>query len=169
MFGRFACISLLLIRTFGIPASLPLGYRYPTEVDRTGDWDTFKAEVPTPYLAEADFNGDGLPDEAWILLRETGKGWGLFVFLGARDGSRRVITLEEDEGRTPAQRMGVSVVESGEYETACGKGYWDCEPDEPEKLNLLLPALDFFAFESANSFFWWDAKSEKFIRTWISD
>jgi len=45
----------------------------------------------------------------------------------------------------------------------------DCEPDEPEKLRLTMPALDFFAFESANSFFWWDENLQTFIRTWISD
>jgi len=169
MHAHLAAVSVFVIATFSIGGPLPRGYRYPTEADRTGDWEAFKAEVPTPFRAEADFNGDGLPDEAWILLRATGKGWGLFMFLGTRDGSHKIITLEEDEARTAAQHMGVSVVEPGEYETACGKGYWDCDPDEPEKLSLVLPALDFFAFESANSFFWWDAKSEKFIRTWMSD
>lgn len=45
----------------------------------------------------------------------------------------------------------------------------DFEPGEPEKLTLVLPGLDFFAFESANSFFWWNAKSNAFERTWMSD
>jgi hypothetical protein len=158
-----------LMLTLSTARSLPEGYRYPTDADRSGDWETFQSEIPKPFYAEADFNGDGLPDEAWILLRESGKGWGLFVFLGQRDGEPVVHKLEEDRGGSPAQRFGLDVVEPGRYETACGKGYWDCEPNEPEELSLVLPGLDFFAFESANSFFWWNVKSSAFKRTWMSD
>ena len=161
--------GVLLMLTLSIAGSLPQGYRYPTEADRSGDWETFAAEAPTPFRAEADFNGDGLPDQAWILLHESGKGWGLFVFLKQKDGGSVVVKLEEDSGDTAAQRFGLDVVEPGEYDTACGKGYWDCEPDEPEKLRLVLPALDFFAFESANSYFWWSVTSKTFVRTWMSD
>lgn len=157
---------MLALSTSG---SLPEGYRYPTDADRSGDWETFEAEVPVPFRADADFNGDGLADQAWILLRDSGKGWGLFVFLGQHDGEPVVHKLEVDSGDSPAQRFGLDAVEPGQYDTACGKGYWDCEPDEPEKLTLVLPGLDFFAFESANSFFWWNVKSNTFERTWMSD
>ncbi|MGH9783386.1 MAG: hypothetical protein ACRD88_04305 [Terriglobia bacterium] len=147
----------------------PAGFRYPTEADRSLDWKTFEARLPTPFHAQADLNGDGLPDHAWILLRKSGKGWGLFVFIGQKGERPAVLKLEEDNGQTAAQRLGVHIVEPGEYDTACGKGYWDCEPDEPEKLKLVLPAIDFFTFESANSYFWWNAESKKFARTWMSD
>ncbi len=162
-------LTAFFMATLSTAPSLPEGYRYPTDADRSGDWETFQSEIPIPFRTEADFNGDGLPDEAWILLRESAKGWGLFVFLGQRDGELVVHKLEEGRGDSPAQRFGLGVVEPGQYETACGKGYWDCKPDEPEKLTLVLPGLDFFAFESANSFFWWNAKSNAFERTWMSD
>jgi hypothetical protein len=158
-----------LMLTLSAGGSLPEGYRYPADADRSGDWETFEADVPVPFRADADFNGDGRVDQAWILLRDSGRGWGLFVFLGQEDGEPVVHELDVNTGDSPAQSFGLAVVEPGEYETACGKGYGDCEPEEPEKLTLVRPAIDFFQFESANSFFWWNAKTEAFERTWMSD
>ena len=162
-------LTAFLLMTLSTSGSLPEGYRYPTDADRSGDWETFESDVPVPFRADADFDGDGRADQAWILLRDSGKGWGLFVFLGQHDGEPIVHKLDEDSGETPAQRFGLDVVEPGEYVTACVKGYGDCEPDEPEQLTLVLPGLDFCAFESANSYFWWNVKSNAFERTWISD
>ncbi|HXV64631.1 MAG TPA: hypothetical protein VEK15_28295, partial [Vicinamibacteria bacterium] len=65
--------------------------------------------------------------------------------------------------------MGIDVAAPGEYETACGKGYWACAPDEPEVLFLENPAIDYFAAEGGNSFFVWDVDSGSFKRIWISD
>ncbi len=65
--------------------------------------------------------------------------------------------------------MGIDLVRPGNYQTACGKGYWDCEKDEPELLTLAGPAIDFFKTESANSFFFFDAATHRFRRVWISD
>jgi hypothetical protein len=65
--------------------------------------------------------------------------------------------------------MGVAVAPPGDYVTACGKGHWECKPGEPEVLHLDLPGINYYQFESANSIFWWDAKSKLFNRTWISD
>ena len=135
----------------------------------TLDWKAFAKEVPTPFHVQADFNGDGLLDHAWLLLRSPGTGWGLFVFMGSKDGQPQLVKLDEDSGKVPAQRMGVEIAAPGEYNTACGKGYFDCEAGEPDKLKLRLPAIDFFSYESANSFFWWDGTRRAFRQTWISD
>jgi hypothetical protein len=169
MLGGVPCLALALIMAAGAADPLPSGFRIPTESDRTGDWKKSQKEISTPFHASADFNGDGLVDHVWILLRKSGKGWGLFAFL-ARTGDRPlVVKLDEDNGQTPAQRFGVDVVKAGNYDTACGKGYWACKSGEPANLKLRLPAIDFYMFESANSYFWWDATSKKFKRTWISD
>jgi len=80
-----------------------------------------------------------------------------------------VIALEQVRGDVPVHRHGISVVPPRRYETACGKGYWDCKADEPEWLTLKLPAIDFFVYESANSYFGWDVSTNAFKRTWISD
>jgi len=64
--------------------------------------------------------------------------------------------------------MGVDVVKPGKYETACGKGYWECEKGEPKILELKRPAINYFKLASANSFFFLDDKSNSFKRNWIS-
>jgi hypothetical protein len=65
--------------------------------------------------------------------------------------------------------MGIDTVTTGDYKTACGKGYWECKKSEPEILNLKHVAINYFKFESANSFFYWDDKTGSFKRIWISD
>ena len=149
---------------------VPTGWRLPTKKDMTGDWAEFRKSNPHPYLAQADFNGDEVSDDVYIALSTQGTKWALFVNLNNKKGKKpRVIKLDEDSGKTSAQRMGVAVAEPGTYKTACGKGYWECEKGEPEVLKLKLPAINYYLFESANSFFWWDRKLGKFHRTWISD
>lgn len=145
------------------------GWRLPTEKDMTGDWAEFRKDNPHPYLAQADYNGDGIRDDAYIALSTNGKCWALFVNLNKKKGSPKVIKLAEDNGEIAPQRMGVGIAEANTYKTACGKGYWECDKDETETLKLKYPAIDFYLYESANSFFWWDKKLGKFRRTWISD
>jgi len=94
--------------------------------------------------------------------------WALFVFLKATTGPSQVVRLEGDS-KGPVQRFGIASVKPGRYDTACKKGYWECKADEPEVLELKLPSLEFFVFESASSIFWWDGESGTFRRTWISD
>jgi hypothetical protein len=63
----------------------------------------------------------------------------------------------------------IGLVPPGQYKTACGKGYWECESGEPEILDLKLPAIEFAKYESASSVFWWNRRAGAFRRTWISD
>jgi len=118
-------------------------------------------------VVRADFNGDRLVDEAWLLPSNT-SGWALFAFMASTSGSYRVVRLEQDR-KTQPQGFGIALVPLGNHKTACGKGYWDCKKGEPEVLNLDLPAIEFFRFESASSIFWWNRKSGSFTRTWVSD
>ena len=146
----------------------PNGYRFPDETDYSGDWKEFRAKVPIPFVVRADFNGDAVIDEAWLLPANSGPGWGLFAVLGSSNGTRRFIRLEQDS-KTDVQRFGLSLVDPGQYKTACGKGYWACKRDEPEVLELKSPGFELFMFESASLMFWWDRRSGSFRRTWTSD
>ena len=148
----------------------PIGWRFPEEADYSGSWQALRTVIPEPFHAQADFNGDGLPDDAWILLSTLSKAPapGLFVFLARQEGPSKVIVLDKNPGLTKPQNIGIKVVQPGDYKTACGKGYFKCGPDQPEVLHLALPAINYFVFEDANSFFWWDIKSSSFKRTWMS-
>jgi hypothetical protein len=146
----------------------PKGYRFPNESDYSLDWQESRATIPTPFHVRADFNGDTITDDAWILLASQGRGWGVFVFLGSSQGPARVIELDVDDGKNAAQSFGLAVAKSGQHQTACGKGF-GCEPGEPKILNLQLPGISFYQFESSSSIFWWNRSASKFERVWISD
>jgi len=49
-----------------------------------------------PNHVDADFNGDGHEDSAWILLKDTGEAWGLFAFLKKDNNNIEVIKLDEN-------------------------------------------------------------------------
>jgi len=65
--------------------------------------------------------------------------------------------------------MGIAKVKPGEYETACGKGYWECGKDEPEKLKTKRDAVEFFKDESASSVYVYKPAKHKFISIATSD
>jgi len=157
-------LGALTYYSFAQP-SLPVGWRFPDSSDIILGWK----EYSKPYFTSADFNNDGLIDEAWLLFNKDSKAWGLFVFLKTRSSTYDHIPLDIDSIDCCAQRMGISVVTPGEYKTACGKGYWDCKDGETPLIILKYPAIDYFMFESANSFFYWDDTVCKFKRIWISD
>ena len=161
-------IALVALLSAQTSVSAPNGYRFPREADYSGDWKEFRATAPTPFVVRADFNGDAILDEAWLLPTTPGPGWGLFASLSSSNGSHHWVRLEQDR-KTEVQGFGIALVEPGKYKTACGKGYWECKPNEPDVLDLKSAAVEFFKYESATSIFWWDRRSGNFRRTWISD
>lgn len=162
------CLMPLLVLAQSAELMPPEGWRFPTEADYTDSWKEFRATIPVPFHAQADFNGDGLPDGAWILLSTQDTSGGLFVFLAQKEGPPKAIFLDQDPGVYKAQYMGIKIVPPGKYQTACGKGYFKCGPSEPRVLHLARPAISYFLYNSTESFFWWDTKSGLFQRTWIS-
>ena len=151
---------------------LPGGWRYPT-VDELSEVPGRK-ESPSKYTkAVADFNGDGINDEAYLLKSTTFNGQGLLVRLSDKRNGYKWLQLDTiDWGKEKPEvklSVGVDIAPPGEYETVYGKGYFENPKGEPEVLRLERPAINYFQFESANSFFYWDNKTEKFMRIWISD
>jgi hypothetical protein len=151
---------------------LPEGWRYPTAEELSDEPE--RKDSPTKYIkAVADFNGDGIDDEAYLLKSTKFSGEGLLVRLSDKRKGYRWLTLDTTDWGKEYPKvnlgMGVAIAKPGKYKTACGKGYGDCEKGEPEVLKLNRPAIDYFKFESANSFFFWDDKTHKFKRIWISD
>jgi hypothetical protein len=168
---KFKIVCLLMLLAF-IPLSPILsldmsGWRKPTKAEIADDID-WRKESKTLYLtAEADFDGDGKIDKASLLVNDKKNKMGLFVILGgSKPASPRLL---DEMKKSLIQAMGISVVESGRYETACGKGYLECEKDEPKVLDLEIPAINYFKEGSVSSFFYWDRKKKSFKRTWISD
>jgi hypothetical protein len=161
------CLLPLLVPAQSAELMPPPGWRFPEETDYSGSWQAFRTLIPEPFHVQADFNGDGLPDDAWIMLSTLHKGPCLFVFLAQQEGDPKVIALDKNPVTIKPQQMGIKLVQPGDYKTACGKGYYKCGPNDPEVLHLALPAINYFVFEGASSFFWWDAQSQSFKRTWM--
>lgn len=148
---------------------LPEGWRLPTSID-TAPGQGWRNESSDLYLTiAADFNGDGLVDKSMLLVRKKVTGLALFAFVSQKDGTAKAYLLDEIKSNEYIKVMGISVAKPGQYKTACGKGYFECQEGEPEEIVLRHPAIDYFKEESANSFFYWDESNKTFKRIWMSD
>lgn len=163
-FHKFIMICTLLIFNLAV-APIPDGWRTPTREESNQDW---RNDKPDRYLSiKADFNGDGITDEAKLLMENNGSRMALFAFISQGNGIKS-FQLDSLDSEYIAS-MGISIVGKGKYKTACGKGYFNCKPGEPEEIRITLPSIDFFKTESANSYFYWDTKTKQFKKIWISD
>jgi hypothetical protein len=132
--------------------ALPTGWREASRTENSGAW---RRKSPTHFLkVEGDFDGDGRPDLAELLVSVSGKQAAIFVKLASRAVWLQVGRSFDIE---MLNRMGIDLVQSGKYETACGKGYGDyaCAHGEPKFLQLSFPAIDFFYIESSESILYW--------------
>lgn len=151
---------------------LPNGWRFPAAEELSDEFN--RKDSPTKYAkASADFNGDGITDEAFLLKSTKFSGEGLLVRLSDKQNGFKWVKLDVINWGNKYPKvnlsMGIEIVKPGEYKTACGKGYFECKEGEPEVLKLKRPAIDYFRFESANSFLVWDDKTASFKRIWMSD
>src|ERR1039457_2058485 len=126
----------------------------------------WREDDPGRYLVvTGDFDGDGKPDEARLVVRGDGKAFALFVKLGARD---TVLKLDEYPDIKMLPFIGIKRVAPGEYPTACARGY-DCAEDEPRYIHVNHDAIDFFKVESAATYYYWNDTRHAFARAGISD
>lgn len=153
---------------------LPDGWRLPTKQELADE--QLRTRSPSKYAkAVADFNGDGVPDEAFLLKSTKFSGEGLQVRLSnGRKGFRWVVLDTIDWGAeypSVPLAMGIATVKPGSYEYLCIEEGNDCNEggDGKRKINLKRPALEYFKFESAASAFYWKSEKKSFIRIWISD
>ena len=149
-------------------APFPPGWRVAEKSDYSAE-NLSVINNRVPNHVNADFNGDGINDDAWILINETESKYGLFILLSKKGGDHKRANLAEYRKETEKLYMGISLMKPGKYKTACGKGYGDCGPNDPKVIVLRNPGIDFFAFESGDSVFYWNANKKEFIRIWLSD
>jgi hypothetical protein len=144
---------------------IPNGWRLPTATELESIDYKWRAADPHQFqLVLADFDGDGINDEARLLVNVSGKKYALFVFMGS------VQTIELDsEDVSSLQGMGIAELKMGSYKTACAKGYWKCEKEEPELLQISKSGISYFRSESAESVFYWSPSAKSFNRVWLSD
>ncbi len=165
--------ALVVISTFLLPllaSSGPVaktkdaGWQAPTAAELGDDWRN--SDSDRFAVARGDFDGDGKQDVARLMVSPDRKRAAIVVEMSA--AGTKVIPLE---GAAPdvLGAMGISVVEAGTHDTACGKGYWACEHGEPAVITLKWDGIDYFKFGSANSVFYLPKPGAKFRRVWLSD
>jgi hypothetical protein len=144
----------------------PDGWRRPTGTESADEWRQ-KSQTRF-FVVRGDFDGDGKPDLAELLVNPTSKKFALFVKLFSVGKWQQ---LGESYDLGSLQRFGINLVKPGKYETACGKGYDDsfCAHGEPDYLTLGHPAIDFIYTESSDSIFYWDTKTRRFREIAMSD
>lgn len=108
-------------------------------------------------------------DQAMLLVSVEGRGLALFAFLSQANHTFKLYKLDTIKDTSSLRAMGVASVRPGTYKTACGKGYWKCKKGEVPEMTIRLDAINYFKTESANSYFYWDAKAAFFKKVWISD
>ena len=167
---RSAIITSLLFIAFGTSPALAEqkiqnGWRVPTSAELESlDYKWRSADPQQFQFVRADFDGDGIKDEARLLVSTSGKDYALFIFMG----SGQTIQLDTDKVSS-LQGMGIAELKIGSYKTACAKGYWKCEKGEPELLQISKSGISYFRSESAESAFYWSPSDKSFHRVWLSD
>jgi hypothetical protein len=137
---------------------LPSGWRLPNQ-------DELFEQTPSKggcsfMQVDADFNGDGLIDQARILINKKGPGIGLFAFMAKPDGSYRTKQLANAAGEMGGRVLGIKVVQPGEYLTACGKGYYDNPTGRLKRYLSNTRQLTFSCWKGLAHFFIGSQKNE---------
>ena len=170
----YSILSLVVALACGASGSaLPEGWRFPTEAELSDE--VLRADSPTRYArAAADFNADGTLDEAVLVKATRSSGEALLVHLSCGVDCFEWVTLSTSDFGTDRPNvpllMGVDLATPGTYEYICVEINDDCveiEEGVRPQMTIGTPAVAYFRFESASSFFYWN--DGKFIRVWTSD
>jgi GH18 family chitinase len=160
-------VAFFLIGLAGVCSAqeMPAGWTKPApKLTR----QEFRRNAPNHFLVvTGDFNGDGISDNALLLVNQHTQKLGFFICLTTVTGCDWHRLEVMDIGFLEV--MGIAKVKPGQYETACGKGYWECGKDEPKKLSTRRDAVEFFKDESASSVYVYNPRKQKFISVATSD
>ncbi len=148
--------------------SIPRGWRIPTSKEMQAEYDQWRNRDKNRFLlVEGDFNGDGVIDEARLLLsKKDAPRLGLFAFVSQKDGSFKTFLLIERDDQRYFEALGIEKVSPGEYLTVRGKGIIDYGPD---KVRLMYDGINFFKEGSASMYFYWDPQTKDFKKAYIDD
>jgi hypothetical protein len=158
-----AVLGVLLIASTASANELqaPPGWRFPTDADYKGKWIEYRDHFPVPYRVVADFDGNGQQDEAWILIRDKGEGYALYVFMRNKKGKARTVKIYSSD-ECCAQDHAVSLVNPGKILTVCGQMPDECPPSEPKSITLRHPGFDSISLGTASALYYWDSKLRGF-------
>jgi len=141
-------------------------WRNPTAAELgTPEEQKWRQDDPARYLVMiGDFDGDGKPDEARLMVRGDGKAYALLVKLAAHDAP---IKLDEFPNMKKLPSIGIKRVAPAEYPTACARGI-DCAEDEPRYIRVTHDAIDYFDHDVADRYYYWSDVRHAFAQVGIT-
>jgi hypothetical protein len=163
-------LSWFMASTFCLSTEpiLPSGWRTPLTDEVQDEW---RNQDSNRYLSiRADFNGDGLVDDARLLVCDEKNKLGVFAFMLQKTGTYKTVLLADDiNANRYVMAMGISLIEPGTYKTACGKHIVPCGKGELEEISLKYDGINYFKEGSASRYFYWDSSIQSFQKAWIDD
>jgi hypothetical protein len=175
-----SCLILLLL-TLSVSGSckeqgisLPHGWKTPDGPESKKEW---RNEGLNKFLwFKSDFNGDGIDDQANILVNEDTRKMGVFAFLSQKDGTYKTFMLQvEDVGLL--KETGIALVTAGKYQTLYGDSTLGCLEGKPcdivlpsnsiELFTVVLPEKGFKFDYRTSKYFYWDNATNEFRSVWM--
>ncbi|HEY2387805.1 MAG TPA: hypothetical protein VGK30_12650 [Candidatus Binatia bacterium] len=144
--------------------ALPDGWRLPAAAEVGEGWRA--ADRERFLLTDLDLDGDGHPDQARVLMRIDGAGYGVFAFLCREHDAPVAHLILHNRDLAYFRGVGIRPVQPGLYRTACGKGFIECYAGEPHEVRLAHAGIDYFKPESITSLFYWSEASQDF--KWVA-
>ncbi len=163
----FISLSLILVAAYSIAQvsaqqPFPAGWRKPTLAEATGAW---RKKSPTGFLVvRGDFDGDERDDVAELLVSDSGKSFGLFVWLSSQ---RRWQSIHGANARLG--NLGIGLVQPEKFDTLCADDPSVCAPGAPATVDLKNRAIEFFAWGETSSIFYWDPSTQAFRNAPMGD
>lgn len=166
------CLGFLLVSIFGHANMLPYvqygdEWREATIEDEINEW----AEVESAHTVIADFDSDGIDDVAKILLpKQSNQGFRVVSVISNSPNEAKQFTLEAHD-EIMAQSITIAEAEASDtvWDSACEKGYWECEIGEIRKFKIRNPSIYFCYEESACKIFMWSHTKQEFTEVIMSD
>lgn len=146
----------------------PADLRLPTKEELAREPDRKKS--PTKFAkVTADFNGDGNPDYAFLLVNTKNNKNVLAVNLSSNTGYNWKI-VDKGQFGWGDPSLAIELAEPGKYETACGKGYYECTKNDPASIDLKNPGFWYGPFDKGGGgLVFWNQKKMKFEEIIMSD
>ena len=149
-----------------VSLNIPEGWRAPNKYDIKGDWEIYQKDDYKPYHFINDFDQNGLLDEAWILIKNDNTSCGVWILLKTSDSQIDYLIEEVKITSISPQSLAIDETKTGTFQTACGKGYYDCEPGNPSQIVITSPQLWYSPFESGPGYLaMWD-RGEMIFKTY---
>lgn len=161
--ARLLLSLLLLLPTtaVGQPLRIPRGWRLPRKAETLQSW---RQSDPDRYL---QVRARVMPQREGIvhmLVNKQNQRVGVFLFVQS-SRTRLLDTLPAGSLRG----FGIKLLPAGRYETACGKGYYECGKGAPAFVESSDPLVCIFKTESTEAVYMWNPKRAVVVKVQLSD